>query len=522
MDLNFGFLLEAGAPMRHARAEMWRPQQSVQLQGQFEQNQTHFAHLLSHHLAARHISSVQRAAPPPPAAALGAPASGEPPTEEERRVREKQKSFEELISTERTYRDQLAVVVEKLQRPLARIIRASGQYPNDEARVLHAHLMPLPAAALLALSDELNAALLHRASPYDDAALQIGDVFESVADRLQAAMCLWYEGHAGADAELRRGAHSAWTTQFATAAADDARCPDSSVFSLLIAPTQRLVRQQLFLQRLSKATPAGHADFDALKRAEKRWISILEECNIVAGASAVSRRTAEIASLLDGAPATCAVTAAGRKLTHEGSLTKIGNATVRPDYFFLFETLSATELLHTSPPDAAGRFAFKRFLRVLHVEDVELLDDVSEGSRGDVRKSFVSSAESQLVLRFVAADPNDTKLGHIYSLLGTRSNVTQWKRSCAAALGKKGNEWKLRFKGDVTVLGEGFAAFPVAETGTAKHCFMWFFRGRFGGLVVRASSGATRSGKLAWHEALRVDGVLGPPVRLGSKISKMR
>mmetsp|Transcript_22837 Transcript_22837/g.79365 ORF Transcript_22837/g.79365 Transcript_22837/m.79365 type:complete len:234 (-) Transcript_22837:1152-1853(-) len=191
MDLNFGFLLEAGAPMRHARAEMWRPQQSVQLQGQFEQNQTHFAHLLSHHLAARHISSVQRAAPPPPAAALGAPASGEPPTEEERRVREKQKSFEELISTERTYRDQLAVVVEKLQRPLARIIRASGQYPNDEARVLHAHLMPLPAAALLALSDELNAALLHRASPYDDAALQIGDVFESVADRLQAAMCLW-------------------------------------------------------------------------------------------------------------------------------------------------------------------------------------------------------------------------------------------------------------------------------------------------------------------------------------------
>jgi len=107
------------------------------------------------------------------------------------------------------------------------------------------------------------------------------------------------------------------------------------------------VRQQLFLQRLSKATPAGHADFDALKRAEKRWISILEECNIVAGASAVSRRTAEIASLLDGAPATCAVTAAGRKLTHEGSLTKIGNATVRPDYFFLFETLSATELLHT-------------------------------------------------------------------------------------------------------------------------------------------------------------------------------
>jgi len=92
----------------------------------------------------------------------------------------------------------------------------------------------------------------------------------------------------------------------------------------------------------------------------------------VAGASAVSRRTAEIASLLDGAPATCAVTAAGRKLTHEGSLTKIGNATVRPDYFFLFETLSATELLHTSPPDAAGRFAFKRFLRVLHVEDVDL------------------------------------------------------------------------------------------------------------------------------------------------------
>jgi len=165
----------------------------------------------------------------------------------------------------------------------------------------------------------------------------------------------------------------------------------------------------------------------------------------------------------------------------------------------------------------------------------------------------VSSAESQLVLRFVAADPNDTKLGHIYSLLGTRSNVTQWKRSCAAALGKKGNEWKLRFKGDVTVREPGGrrhrrkrpvhgipkysnrssarasprSPSPRRALPSTASCGIFpfeahlvvlpdgrFFRGRFGGLVVRASSGATRSGKLAWHEALRVDGVLGPPVPL--------
>ena len=46
--------------------------------------------------------------------------------------------------------------------------------------------------------------------------------------------------------------------------------------TLLIAPTQRLARQLLFLKRLRGATDARHVDAAALARAEKRWLATLD------------------------------------------------------------------------------------------------------------------------------------------------------------------------------------------------------------------------------------------------------
>ena len=54
--------------------------------------------------------------------------------------------------------------------------------------------------------------------------------------------------------------------------------------TLLIAPTQRLARQLLFLKRLRGATDARHVDAAALARAEKRWLATLDACDAVAGA----------------------------------------------------------------------------------------------------------------------------------------------------------------------------------------------------------------------------------------------
>lgn len=233
------------------------------------------------------------------------------------------------------------------------------------------------------------------------------------------------------------------------------------------------------------------------------------------------------------------MTAPGRGLVFEGELTKIGNATVRPDYFFLFETLSAAELLHARRDEETGRFAFKRFLRVIHVEDVELsgregaeaggIDRsrlyARRGSIGGRRSSSPrlggapggaddGEEAASLLLRVVAADPSDPKQGHVYSLGGERQALVEWKCKMTAVLSKKTSEWKLRFKGDVAVLGEGFATYAAQEVKDAAlaRSFMWFFSGKFGGLVVRATSGKSRSGKLDWHEAYRVDRVDGGPV----------
>ena len=100
--------------------------------------------------------------------------------------------------------------------------------------------------------------------------------------------------------------------------------------------------------------------------------------------------------------------AAGRRLAHEGELAKVGNATVRPDYFALFETSAGAELLHASAPGARGRLAFRRFLRVLHVEDVEVLDGGGDAALGGIdakklvfakRRSLTAAQGDQGLLR---------------------------------------------------------------------------------------------------------------------------
>merc|ERR1739841_221537 len=73
-------------------------------------------------------------------------------------------------------------------------------------------------------------------------------------------------------AALRRYAHT--LTRVSRAGAE----------TLLIAPTQRLARQLLFLKRLRGATDARHVDAAALARAEKRWLATLDACDAVAGA----------------------------------------------------------------------------------------------------------------------------------------------------------------------------------------------------------------------------------------------
>ncbi|KAJ8603836.1 hypothetical protein CTAYLR_000272 [Chrysophaeum taylorii] len=460
-----------------------------------------------------------------------------------KRRREKKHSLDELAQTEQTYREQLSAFVETLQRPLKQYCELrggatlpnGGQPPLEDVQALCTAFSPLPAEALLEISDNLVKALDRRTNPYNDAIVMIGDVFEQLAPKVHDAMCSWYDWHERADSELRRlKEKSDGVRAFVDDAARDPRCIDHQVSSLLIAPTQRLVRQMLFLERLEKTTPDHHADAPNLRKAHKLWKEILEACNKVAGNHAMQRRAEALERVLDGAPPSVVVTAPGRFLTHEGSLTKIGSTTVRPDYFFLFETLSATELLHTSAPDTNGRFAYKRFLRVLHVEDVELASGNCDATTGAVKRNSLYLAagklgvstssratagggpydgahsapcDSTLLLRIVASYPSDPKKGHVYSLAGDRDNIVEWKSKITKALGKNTAEWKLRFKGDISVLGEGFASYPCAEVKDAslKDSFMWFFSGRFGGMIVRATTGTARSGKLAWYESLRVE-----------------
>jgi len=421
---------------------------------------------------------------------------------------------------------------------------------RDQASELNAALKPLPADELLAISKELVDRLKERSESYDDDRTVVSDAFLTIADRVASSMTGWYEWHETADATLRRLAQAnKQTSLFIEHATSDPRCVDHQVSSFLIAPTQRLVRQMLFLERIMKTTAEGHADADGINKAFQLWRETLDACNKVAGERAMFRRAEAVERAIDGRPETVVLTAPGRLMMHEGSLYKIGASSARPDYFFLFETKTTLELLHTSSPDSNGHYHFKKFNHVVHVEDVELAsgDGDTDGlASGTVRRgslyglpslggrsssgSSVRDSSSRvagggppdgadgicdLILRIVALDPADRKLGYVYSLAGDRDSLQTWKQKVTGALGKGNVEWKLRFKGDVTVLGEGFSSHQIAEIkGTEKSAFMWFFSGRNGGLIVRATSGAVRSGKLEWKEALRVEAVDGESVPL--------
>ena len=487
--------------------------------------------------------------------------------------RERAHSLKELLATERVYRDQLACVVERLQRPLAWAC-AGGPAPADAAdaralpgaevaRALHAALDPLPAAALLAISDALIAQLAARTA--DGGTERVGEVFEAAAPKVLEAMCSWYDWHERAASELRRLTEaSAGARAFVRRAEADERCGDGRA-ARRGNPTLRLHLDSDLPRRRGDAADRADAaaraaaplpeaaarrdgraarrrgrararreavarDARRLRRRRRRVParkhhvrSVSHRSAFRAGAHAARRRAEALARLLDGAPPGCAVAAAGRRLAHEGELAKVGNATVRPDYFALFETSAGAELLHASAPDARGRLAFRRFLRVLHVEDVEVLDGGGDAALGGIdakklvfakRRSLTAAQGDQaldraLLLRVVCADPRNWSRGHVYSLGGDRAALVEWKAKLAGALGRRGAEWKLRFKGPATCLGEapGARADGGAADGARRDAFLWFFSGPRGALLVRATAGRRRSGKLEWRDAWRVDGV---------------
>ena len=432
--------------------------------------------------------------------------------------RERAHSLKELLATERVYRDQLACVVERLQRPLAWAC-AGGPAPADAAdaralpgaevaRALHAALDPLPAAALLAISDALIAQLAARTA--DGGTERVGEVFEAAAPKVLEAMCSWYDWHERAASELRRLTEaSAGARAFVRRAEADERCGDGRA-ARRGTPTVRLHLDSDLPRRRGDAADRADAaaraaaplpeaaarrdgraarrrgrararreavarDARRLRRRRRRVParkhhvrSVSHRSAFRAGAHAARRRAEALARLLDGAPPGGAVAATGRRLAHEGELAKVGNATVRPDYFALFETSAGAELLHASAPDARGRLAFRRFLRVLHVEDVEVLDGGGDAALGGIdakklvfakRRSLTAAQGDQaldraLLLRVVCADPRDWSRGHVYSLGGDRAALVEWKAKLAGALGRRGAEWKLRFKGPATCLGE--------------------------------------------------------------------
>ena len=107
--------------------------------------------------------------------------------------------------------------------------------------------------------------------------------------------------------------------------------------------------------------------------------------------------------------------------------------------------------------------------------------------------------------------------------LAVPTSLELWEANRDSAVASLTDEFVLGI-GAGTLRREAFATYAAAEVKdpALRNCFMWFFSGRFGGMVVRATAGKNRSGKLEWHEAYRVQSVDGSRVPASALVNNAR
>ncbi|EGG21666.1 pleckstrin domain-containing protein [Cavenderia fasciculata] len=319
----------------------------------------------------------------------------------------------EILTTERTYCDNMKILVEVFIEPLK---YGEGGISKESATIICSNL-----SDILLVSVELLNQLEERLATWSTTQ-RIGDVFKTLIPFLKM-YTNYTVGFDNALTTVSDCEKNSTFVSFIQKCTEDPRTKKLDLRSYLIQPVQRITRYHMLLDELLKHTDASHPDYGNLADALDKMKRVTSEANEAIKRSENRAKVMEIQKMFVG---DIDIVAAHRSFVFEGVLTKVCRKACKKRNVFLFSDL----LLYGSSMPPKLLLHEKINLEFCRIEDIP--DGDSGGSRaillngsGIVNAFQICSNKKSFV---VFADTAESKMLWMLRLTETIESLQQ-KRS---------------------------------------------------------------------------------------------
>ncbi|CCG80839.1 putative Rho guanyl nucleotide exchange factor [Taphrina deformans PYCC 5710] len=198
-------------------------------------------------------------------------------------LKRRQAILRELVTTESSFADDLAVVVEEYQSKT----KSCPQLSKDDARQIFGGVEPVMAFSRDFAGDLQNAAysvlfseaVSMESLHYEDAQTGVGIVFGQSIGRLSRVFSRYCSTHETAAKCLQKVSKDPAVQKWLADRHPVDKTTAWDLPSLLIKPIQRIMKYPLLLSALLEATPSTHADYHAIDSAHKEILLVAEDIN---------------------------------------------------------------------------------------------------------------------------------------------------------------------------------------------------------------------------------------------------
>ncbi|EFA79670.1 pleckstrin domain-containing protein [Heterostelium album PN500] len=320
----------------------------------------------------------------------------------------------EILTTERTYCDNMKILVEVFIDPLK---AGEGGISKDSATILCSNL-----SDILLVSIELLNRLEAKLAEWSNTQ-RIGDVFLTLIPflKMYTNYTVGYDNVMNIVTECEKNSSF---SQFIQRCTEDPRTRKLDLRSYLIQPVQRITRYHMLLDEVLKHTEPDHPDYTDLAKSLAEMKKVTSEANEAIKRSENRAKVLAIQSMFVG---DADIVAAHRSYVFEGILTKVCRKACKKRHVFLFSDM----LIYGSSIPPKLLLHEKIMLEHCRIEDIP--DGDSGGSRAlslnngaiIVNAFQICSAKKSFV---VFADNADMKMQWMLKLTETIESL-QSKRS---------------------------------------------------------------------------------------------
>jgi len=274
-------------------------------------------------------------------------------TEKERALRHQKvtSTISELIETERTYLQDLDVMIHKIMKPMAEkkdFLTGEPLVSPQDIQKIWSNISLLPTVNKALLQDLEVVAQAEG----DNRQLKVAEAFQNVADfmKIYADFC---SNQPVSSATVQKLLNSSQFEAFLAEKADVSVMKESRNLDLnafLIKPVQRICKYPLFLRDLLLVTPYDHASFMPLTDAASKIDAVVSSINDTKKKAENNLKVAEIASRITELPFPLLIP--GRLIILQGEFKKIstgkkwqkGALFVFSDIFLITKTVRKSKL----------------------------------------------------------------------------------------------------------------------------------------------------------------------------------